>query len=230
MLGLFQRLSQLPPYVFARIDEVKAGLRAKGQDVFDFGLGNPDGRSPESVVARLSQELAAPNMQRYMPSPGLPETRQAICDWYQRRYDIGFDAMTESCVSIGSKEGIAHLLLAIVGQGDHVLVPDPGYPIHRYGVVIAGGQPVSVATGPDRDPLLEIERVGISAGQTERPYCQFSTQPSTAVVDVSFYEKIVALAEREDLWVISDLAYADLCFDDPGPPAFSKQRARVTAP
>src|SRR5262245_39235408 len=141
------RLSQLPPYVLARVDDLKSKLRAEGREIFDFGLGNPDGPSPAAAVARLQAELKTPGFQRYMPSKGVPEARQAICAWYRRRYEVAFDPETEAVITIGSKEGIAHLLLGLIGPGDCVLAPDPGYPLHRFGVIIAGGEAVSVPMG-----------------------------------------------------------------------------------
>ncbi len=209
-----ERLSALPPYILAKVDELKSRLRAQGQDIYDFGLGNPDGPSPAAAIERLITEARRPGNQRYMPSKGLPETRQAICDWYQRRYRQTFDAETESVVTIGSKEGIAHLLLALISPGDCVLAPDPCYPIHRFGVIIAGGEPVPVACGPDVDHFAELEK---SLARAPRPpvglIVNFPHNPTAATVGLSYYEKVVALARREKLWVISDLAYADLAFD-----------------
>ena len=216
------RLSQLPPYVLARVDELKSRLRAEGREIFDFGLGNPDGPSPAAVVARLQRELGTPGFQRYMPSKGIPELREGICRWYQRRYGVTFNPETEAVATIGSKEGIAHLLLALLGPGDCVLAPDPGYPIHQKGVVIGGGEVVPVAVGPDKDHFAEIEA---AMARSPRPpkglIVNFPHNPTTATADLGFYAKVVALAKREKLWVISDLAYADLCFDDqPAPSIF----------
>jgi alanine-synthesizing transaminase len=225
------RLSQLPPYVLARVDELKSRLRAEGREIFDFGLGNPDGPSPAAVVDRLKTELTKPGFQRYMPSKGLAEPRQAICAWYQRRYGVRFDPDSESVITIGSKEGIGHLLLSLLGPGDCVLAPDPGYPIHHKGVVIAGGELVPVAVGPETDHFREIEA---ALARSPRPpkglIVNFPHNPTTAIADLGFYEKVVALALREKLWVISDLAYADLCFDDqPAPSIFQVPRGRDVA-
>jgi alanine-synthesizing transaminase len=225
------RLSQLPPYVLARVDELKSRLRAEGREIFDFGLGNPDGKSPAAAVARLQSELGKPGFQRYMPSRGLLEPRQAICEWYARRYQQTFDPDREAVVTIGSKEGIGHLLLALIGPGDCVLAPDPGYPIHRYGVVIAGGEPVSVPMGPGRDHFRDIQE---AMARSPRPpkglVVNFPNNPTTAVADLAFYRQVVDLAIAEKLWVISDLAYADLCFDDrPAPSIFQVPRAREVA-
>jgi alanine-synthesizing transaminase len=225
------RLSQLPPYVLARVDELKSRLRAEGRDIFDFGLGNPDGPSPAKAVARLTAELATPGFQRYMPSRGIPEIRAAICAWYERRYGVKFDPETESVATIGSKEGIAHLLLALIGPGDCVLAPDPGYPIHQKGVIIAGGEVVPVPVGPGKDHAAEIEQ---AITRSPRPpkglIVNFPHNPTTATADLRFYERVVALAKQHKLWVISDLAYADLCFDDkPAPSIFQVPGGRDVA-
>jgi alanine-synthesizing transaminase len=231
MLPDTYRLSQLPPYVLGRVDELKTRLRAEGREVFDFGLGNPDGASPAKVVARLQAELATPGFQRYMPSKGLPEPRRAICEWYTRRYGVSFDPDKEAVVTIGSKEGIGHLLMGLVGPGDCVLSPDPGYPIHRWGVVLAGGEAVPVRVVPGGDHFAAIEEA--LARSPRRPkglVVNFPHNPTAAVADLGFYEKVVALAKRESLWVISDLAYADLCFDDkPAPSIFQVAGARDLA-
>jgi alanine-synthesizing transaminase len=227
----FERLAALPPYVLATVDETKSRLRAEGHDIYDFGLGNPDGPSPRAVIERLVAEAQRPGNQRYMPSRGLPEVRQAICDWYARRYGQKFDPDGEAIVTLGAKEGLAHLLLALVGAGDCVLAPDPCYPIHRYGVIIAGGQPVPVATGPGRDPYAEIEAA--LARSPRKPVgliVNYPHNPTSAVVDQAFFEKVVALARRESLWVISDLAYADLVHDGrPAPSIFQVPGARELA-
>jgi alanine-synthesizing transaminase len=225
------RLSQLPPYVLARVDELKSRLRAEGREVYDFGLGNPDGASPAAAVARLQAELARPGFQRYMPSRGLPEVREAICAWYQRRYGVRFDPDKEAVVTIGSKEGIGHLLLSLLGPGDCVLAPDPGYPIHQFGVLIAGGEVVPVAIGPDSDHFREIEAALARAPRPPKGLIvNFPHNPTTATADAGFYQRVVELALREKLWVISDLAYADLDFEqDPAPSIFQAPRSREVA-
>jgi alanine-synthesizing transaminase len=227
----FARLAALPPYVLAAVDELKTKLRADGHDIFDFGLGNPDGPSPKAAVERLTTEAQRAGNQRYMPSKGMPEVRRAICDWYARKYGQTFDPESEAVVTIGAKEGLAHLLLALVGPGDCVLSPDPCYPIHRYGVIIAGGEPVPVATGPDKDAYAEIERALARAPRKPKGLIvNFPHNPTSAVVDQAFYEKVVALAKREQLWVISDLAYADLLHDGrPAPSIFQVPGARDVA-
>lgn len=225
------RVSQLPPYILSRFDALKAKLRAAGQDIFDFGLGNPDGPCPKAVVDRLLAELKQPGFHRYIPSKGLLEPRQAIAAWYRRRYDVAIDPEREAVVTIGSKEGIAHLLLGLVGPGDCVLSPDPGYPIHRYGVVIAGGEPVAYRTGPGRDHLKEIQdALRRSPRRPKGVVVNFPNNPTTATVDARFYERLVELAHAEGMWIISDLAYADLTFDGTtSPSVLSSPRAREVA-
>jgi alanine-synthesizing transaminase len=227
----FERLASLPPYVLAAVDELKSKLRAQGHDVFDFGLGNPDGPSPKAVIERLVTEAQRAGNQRYMPSKGMPEVRRAICDWYARKYDQAFDPESEAVVTIGAKEGLAHLFLAIIGRGDCVLSPDPCYPIHRYGIIIAGGEPVAVATGPDKDAYAEIEKALARAPRKPKGLVvNFPHNPTSAVVDAKFYEKVVAFAKREKLWVVSDLAYADLLHDGrPAPSIFQVPGARDVA-
>jgi alanine-synthesizing transaminase len=213
-------LRLLPPYVLARVDELKTRLRAEGREIYDFGLGNPDGPSPGAAVDRLKAELERPGFQRYMPSRGLPEVRRAICAWYERRYGQRFDPDEEAVVTIGSKEGIGHLLHAIVGARDCVLAPDPGYPIHRFGVILAGGEPVSVSVGPGLDHFREIEA---AMARSPRPpkglVVNFPHNPTTAVADLAFYARVVDLARRTGMWVISDLAYADLVFNEGAAPS-----------
>ena len=182
--------------MLATVDELKSRLRAAGHDVYDFGLGNPDGASPRAAVERLIEEAQTPGNQRYMPSRGMPEARKAICDWYARKYGQSFDPDGEAVVTLGAKEGLAHLLLAIVGPGDCVLSPDPCYPIHRFGVSIAGGEPVPVATGPGRDAYAEIEKALARAPRKPKGLIvNFPHNPTSAVVDLAFYEKVVALAQ-----------------------------------
>src|SRR5215467_11049884 len=227
----FARLAALPPYVLAAVDELKSKLRGEGHDVFDFGLGNPDGPSPRAAIERLVTEAQRPGNQRYMPSRGMPEVRAAICDWYARRYGQSFDPDGEAVVTLGAKEGLAHLLLALVAPGDCVLSPDPCYPIHRFGVIIAGGEPVPVATGPGKDAYAEIEKaLGRAPRKPKGLNVNFPHNPTSAVVDRSFFRKVVELAKRESLWVISDLAYADLMHDgQPAPSIFQVEGARDVA-
>jgi alanine-synthesizing transaminase len=213
----FQRLAGLPAYVLGEVDDLKTRLRAAGENVYDFGLGNPDRGSPPSVVQRLVDEAAAPAHHRYAPSPGVPALRQAICAWYARNYGVTLDAETEAVATIGSKEGLGHLFLATLGAGDTVLAPDPCYPIHRFGPLFAGAEVVPVATGPGRDPLRELEAAyALAPRPPKMAIVNFPHNPSTAVASRAQLEAIVRWAEQRDLWLVSDLAYADLMLDPSG--------------
>jgi alanine-synthesizing transaminase len=214
----FQRLTGLPPYVLGQVDELKTKLRLAGHEVYDFGLGNPDRGSPPEVVERLVREAPPAAHHRYAPSPGVPAVRKAICDWYRRRYRVELDPELEAVSTIGSKEGLGHLFYAVVGPGDAVLVPDPCYPIHRFGVLFAGGEVVPVPTGPGRDPLAELEAAYARAPKPPKlAVINFPHNPTTAVASREQLEAIVRWAEKRDLWLVSDLAYADLVFDGESP-------------
>jgi alanine-synthesizing transaminase len=228
----FPRLADLPAYVLGEVDALKSRLRAAGEDVFDFGLGNPDRGSPAAAVARLIAEAPPPANHRYAPSPGVPELRRAICRWYARRYAVELDADEEAVITIGSKEGLGHLLLATVGAGDAVLVPDPCYPIHRFGVIFAGGDVVPVATGPGRDPLRELDDAWARAPRPPKlAIINFPHNPTTAVATREQLTAIVRWAERRDVWLVSDLAYADLVFngEQPAPSVLQVAGARDRA-
>jgi alanine-synthesizing transaminase len=204
--------------VLGEVDALKTRLRAAGEDVYDFGLGNPDRGSPEPVVARLLAEAIVPANHRYAPSPGVPLLRQAICDWYRRRYAVTLDPETEAVATIGSKEGLGHLFYAMVGAGDAVLVPDPCYPIHRFGPLFAGGEVVPVPTGPGLDPVAGYEAAYVRAtGKPKLAVVNFPHNPTAVTATAAELEAIVRWAEQRDLWLISDLAYADLVFDGPAP-------------
>jgi|SRR5579871_92527 len=224
----FPRLADLPPYVLGAVDERKASLRAAGEDVFDFGLGNPDRASPPFAVDELRARSLDGAEHRYQPSPGTRELRAAICRWYARRYGVELDPETEAVVAIGSKEGLGHLLLATVGAGDVVIAPDPCYPIHRFGVLFAGGhwQPYPVA--PGRDPLADLEDAYHAAPRPAKlAIVNYPHNPTTATIDARAMEGIVQWARRRDVWLVSDLAYADLVFsDEKAPSALTGDGAR----
>jgi alanine-synthesizing transaminase len=212
--SLFPRLAGLPPYVLAQVDEAKTRLRAAGEEVFDFGLGNPDRGSPPGVVQRLVDEARVPANHRYAPSPGVPAVRAAICDWYARHYHVTLDPELEAVSTLGSKEGLAHLFMALLGPGDVALVPDPCYPIHRFGPLFAGAEVVGVPTGPGRDPLADLEAARRAAPKKPKvAVINFPHNPTTATATPAQLEQIVRWAEEHDLWLISDLAYADLMLD-----------------
>ena len=210
----FERLKRLPPYVFNITTELKMAARRRGEDIIDFGMGNPDGATPKHIVDKLVETVARPDTHGYSVSKGIPRLRRAICHWYERRYDVSFDPETEAIVTIGSKEGIAHLALATLGDGDTVLVPNPSYPIHIYGPVIAGGDIRHVPITPDGDFFGELENaIHTSFPKPKLLIINFPSNPTAQCVELPFFEKIVALAQEHGIWVVHDLAYADITFD-----------------
>ncbi|WP_348762358.1 alanine transaminase [uncultured Salinisphaera sp.] len=210
----FARINRLPPYVFAIINELKQEARARGEDIIDFGMGNPDQPTPDHIVDKLTETAQRADTHRYSVSKGVPRLRKAIVDWYARRYDVTLDAQTEAIVTMGSKEGLAHLMLAILEHGDQVLVPNPAYPIHTYGAVIAGADVRHVRAMPDTDFFAECEKaIKESWPRPKMLLLNFPSNPTTQGVDLAFFERMVALAKEYDLWIVQDLAYADLVFD-----------------
>ncbi|BAZ94415.1 aminotransferase [Thiohalobacter sp. COW1] len=214
MLDEFQRIKRLPPYVFNIVNELKAKARARGEDIIDFGMGNPDQPTPDHIVAKLVEAAQRRDTHRYSLSRGIPRLRRAICRWYKQRYDVDLDPETEAIVTIGSKEGLAHLALATVGPGDAVLVPNPAYPIHPYGFVIAGADIRHVPLVPHIDFFVELEKaIKDSWPKPKMLVLNFPGNPTTQCVDLEFFERVVAIAREHQIWVVQDLAYADLVFD-----------------
>ncbi|PYY14579.1 MAG: alanine transaminase [Acidobacteria bacterium] len=212
--GDFPRISRLPPYVFNVIGELKAAARKRGEDVIDFSMGNPDGPTPPHIVAKLVEAAKRPGTQRYSVSKGIPRLRRAICEWYRRRYRVELDPETEAIVTIGSKEGIAHLCLAVLDRGDAVLVPNPSYPIHIYGPVIAGADIRSIPMRSGVDFIAELEQaIRLMYPRPKLLILNFPSNPTTHCVDLAFFERIVALCKEYGVFVVHDLAYADIVFD-----------------
>ncbi|HAA03837.1 MAG TPA: alanine transaminase [Syntrophobacteraceae bacterium] len=220
-MAQFSRMRRLPPYVFAQVNALKMERRRAGEDVIDLGMGNPDMPTPKHIIDKLIEAARKSHNHRYSASRGITKLRHAISDWYRRRYDVDIDPESEAVVTIGAKEGLSHLVLALIGPGDAVLVPNPTYPIHPYSVIIAGGDLRSVPIGPDRNFLEDLET---AIKQTwPRPkmlIISFPHNPTTAVVDIGFFRKIVDFAKEHRLLVIHDLAYADLTFDGYRAPSF----------
>ncbi|MGB6725496.1 MAG: alanine transaminase [Terracidiphilus sp.] len=216
----FSRIQRLPAYVFNITGEMKTAARRRGEDIIDFGMGNPDGATPKHIVDKLIEAVAKPTTHRYSVSRGLPRLRKAICGWYKTRYNVDLDPDTESIVTIGSKEGIAHLCLAILDSRDTVLVPNPSYPIHIYGPVIAGSHVVSVPIHNQEQFLQQLE--DLIPRMTPRPKAlivNFPSNPTTETVDLPFLARLVELARQYGFHLIHDLAYADIAFDGYKPPS-----------
>jgi len=210
----FPRIKRLPPYVFNIVNELKAAARAEGEDIVDFGMGNPDQPTPQHIVDKLTEVANRKDTHRYSASKGIPRLRQAICNWYKTKYDVKLDPDTEAIVTIGSKEGLAHLALATLGPGDNVLVPNPAYPIHPYGVVIAGADIRHVPLVPHLDFFEELEKAIIDSWPKPKMLIiNFPGNPTTQCVDLEFFERLVKIALQHSIWVIHDLAYAEIVFD-----------------
>jgi alanine-synthesizing transaminase len=211
----FPRISRLPPYVFNITGELKMAARRRGEDIIDLSMGNPDGPTPQHIVDKLVEAAQRQDTHGYSVSKGIPRLRKAICDWYGRRYGVELDPDTEAIVTIGSKEGLAHLMLATLERGDTVLVPNPSYPIHIYGAIIAGADIRSVRMTPGVDFFAELERaIRELFPKPKMLVIGFPSNPTAMCVDLNFFERVVALAKRHDIYVVHDLAYADITFDD----------------
>lgn len=213
-MSSFPRIDRLPPYVFNITGELKMAARRRGEDIIDMSMGNPDGATPQHIVDKLVEASSRPDTHGYSVSRGIPRLRKAIVDWYDRRYQVKLDPETEAIVTIGSKEGLAHLMLATLDRGDTVLVPNPSYPIHIYGAVIAGANIRSVPMIPGVDFFEEIERaVKEAIPKPKMMILGFPSNPTAQCVELDFFERIVALAKEHDILVVHDLAYADITFD-----------------
>ena len=210
----FARIKRLPPYVFNIVNALKADARQRGEDIIDFGMGNPDQPTPQLIVDKMCEAAQRPDTHRYSLSRGIPRLRKAICDWYKRKYDVDLDMESEAIVTIGSKEGLAHLALATVETGDAVLVPNPSYPIHPYGFVIAGADIRHIPLVKGGDFFAEIEKaIKTSWPRPKMLVINFPGNPTTQCVDLDFLSRVVAIAKEHDIWVVQDIAYADIVFD-----------------
>lgn len=213
-MSQFPRIKRLPPYVFNTLNQLKTEARARGEDIIDFGMGNPDQPTPPHIVSKLVEAAQRPDTHRYSMSKGIPRLRRAMAAWYQRHYDVHLNSETQVLTTIGSKEGLAHLALAISGPGDTVLVPDPAYPIHTYGFIIAGANVKQIPL-IDQTQFLEAveETINSTWPKPKALVINFPANPSTYCVDYAFFEQVVDLAKRHGIWIIHDLAYADIVFD-----------------
>lgn len=214
MTSEFQRIKRLPPYVFNIVGELKAEARRRGEDIIDFGMGNPDQDTPKHIVDKLIEVTQREGTHRYSVSQGIPRLRKAICNWYKTRFDVDLDPDKEAVVTIGSKEGLAHLALATVEQGDTVLVPNPAYPIHPYGFVIAGADIRHVEMSPNVDFFEELQKaIQDSWPKPKMLVLNFPGNPTTQTVELDFFERVIEIAKEHNIWVVHDIAYADIVFD-----------------
>src|SRR3989337_2044551 len=217
----FHRIKRLPPYIFNITTELKMEARRRGEDIIDFGMGNPDQPTPKHVVDKLIEAVQNPRNHRYSASKGIYKLRLAITDWYMRRYSVELDPESEAIATIGSKEGLSHLALAIIGPGDVVFVPNPTYSIHTYCVVIAGGDVRSIPLLPGRDFFEELlNAVKQTWPKPKLLIINFPHNPTTEVVDLEFFKKVVDFAKEHNIMVVHDLAYADIVFDGYKAPSF----------
>lgn len=213
-MDAFPRIKRLPPYVFNITGDLKMAARRRGEDIIDFGMGNPDQPTPQHIVDKLIETARRGDTHRYSMSKGIPRLRKAITNWYKTRYDVELDPEKEAIVTIGSKEGIAHLALATLDQGDIVLVPNPSYPIHIYGPVIAGADIRHIPMTPGVDFFQEMETaIHNHWPKPKMLILNFPSNPTTQCVELDFFEKVVAMAKEYGIWVVHDLAYADIVFD-----------------
>lgn len=218
----FNRIKRLPPYVFSIVNSLKIEARHRGEDIIDLGMGNPDGATPEHIISKLCEAARNPRNHRYSASKGITQLRNAICEWYLRRYDVILDPELEAVVTIGSKEGLSHLVLATIGPGDVVMTPTPAYPIHPYSVIIAGGEVRNIPIGPGINFFKEMEKAYKSSWPRPKMLIiNFPHNPTTQVVEgLDFFQKVVDFAKKNNVIVLHDLAYADLVFDQYKAPSF----------
>lgn len=216
----FHRIRRLPPYVFAEVNKAKATARAAGDDIVDLGMGNPDSPTPPHIVAKLVETVQDPRSHRYSVSKGIPGLRRALAGYYARRFDVGLDPETEVVATLGSKEGLANLAAAITSPGDTILVPNPSYPIHQFGFIIAGAAVRSIPASPDEEMLRALDRaVRHSVPKPTALIVNFPSNPTAYLADLDFYREIVAFCREHEIWIMSDLAYAEIYFGDNVPPS-----------
>ena len=217
--GEFHRIRRLPPYVFAEVNSAKAKARTAGEDIIDLGMGNPDSPTPAHIVAKLVETVQDPRSHRYSVSQGIPGLRRALANYYQRRFGVGLNPDTEVVATLGSKEGLANLASAITSPGDTILVPNPSYPIHQFGFIIAGAGVRSIPATPDDEMLRALDRaVRHSVPKPTALIVNFPSNPTAYLADLDFYREVVAFARRHEIWIMSDLAYAEIYFDESKPP------------
>ncbi|HVI90532.1 MAG TPA: LL-diaminopimelate aminotransferase [Dongiaceae bacterium] len=216
----FHRIKRLPPYVFAEVNKLKAAARAQGQDIIDFGMGNPDQPPPAHVTQKLVETLNDPRVHRYSNSRGIPGLRKALANYYARRFNVELDPETEVIATLGSKEGLANLAQAITSPGDTILAPNPSYPIHAFGFIIAGAAIRSIPYQPGAGFLEAMDRaVRYSVPKPRAVIVNYPSNPTAEVADLDFYREIIAFCKKHEIYVISDIAYAEIFFDGVPPPS-----------
>lgn len=216
----FYRIRRLPPYLFAEVNEMKAAARARGEDIIDFGMGNPDLPTPQHIVDKLKETADNKRAHGYSTSRGIPGLRKALAGYYERRFGVTIDPDTEAVVTLGSKEGLANLAQAITAPGDVILVPNPSFPIHPYGFMIAGASVRHMPMGPDHDFMTELSRaVQHSVPSPSAVILCYPGNPTAEVVDLEFYREVVEFCRKKGIWILSDIAYAEIYFDDNPPPS-----------
>ncbi|HUZ63957.1 MAG TPA: LL-diaminopimelate aminotransferase [Acetobacteraceae bacterium] len=216
----FHRIRRLPPYVFAEVNTAKAKSRAAGADIIDLGMGNPDSPTPPHIVAKLIEAVADPRTHRYSVSKGIAGLRRALAGYYRRRFDVALDPETEVIATLGSKEGLANLAAAITSPGDTILVPNPSYPIHQFGFIIAGAGVRSIPAAPDEEMLRALDRaVRHSVPKPTALIVNFPSNPTAMLATLDFYRELVAFARKHEIWILSDLAYAEIYFNGQPPPS-----------
>ncbi len=210
----FPRIKRLPPYVFNEVNRLKAEARARGEDIIDFGMGNPDQPTPPHIVKKLLEVAQKPSAHRYSASRGIPRLRKALAFWYQKRFNVTLDPDSEVIVTIGSKEGLSHLAMAVLDQGDAVLVPNPAYPIHPYGCVLAGADVRHVPLVEGGDFFSELELAIKNTWPVPKMLIlNFPANPTGQCVELDFFERVIAIAREHGIWVVHDIAYSEITFD-----------------
>ena len=218
----FEKIKRLPKYVFAAINEIKLAMRQNGEDVIDFSMGNPDGATPQHIIDKLCEAANKPKNHGYSVSKGIYKLRLAVCDWYKRTYNVDLDPNLEACVTMGSKEGYAHLVQAITNPGDTAIIPEPAYPIHSYAFILQGANALSFPISWNENMEINEEdffsKLNVllreSLPKPKFVVVNFPHNPTTVIAYKSFYERLIALAKQERFYIISDIAYAELCFGE----------------
>lgn len=216
----FHRIRRMPPYVFAEVNQAKAQARAGGEDIIDLGMGNPDSATPPHIVAKLVEAVQDPRSHRYSVSKGIPGLRRALAAYYARRFGVTLDPESEVVATLGSKEGLANLAAAITSPGDTILVPNPSYPIHQFGFIIAGASVRSIPAIPDEEMLRALDRAVLhSVPKPTALIVNFPSNPTAYLANLDFYREVVAFARKHEIWIMSDLAYSEIYFGDEPPPS-----------